>query len=442
MPNTNKCSDINTNSNLKNCYTCLDSSYQCYWSDDKKKCSSFQDEPSFYNKLNVDKYDASKCTKPDIPLTNINDECSANADCNEGSGGKCFYNYDYESPIKKCFYPCTKDTDCSEAGEKCIGRNGIPTSQKYCGVLDPSDDNNVNRRCSVDANCNSDETCRPGFNGVKLCALKTPQPGYSTEGTNFGSSSTPASGYSSQIAQNQETADQLFNDIQSLQSIEQDLFNSLDDQSLNNEKRSDIINKINSISEMRLKLYDTLSDVNGYFTTLNSDSTNSMSDQSSAIKIVEEQLNKSKQSLMDSENDKNNKIRMIQINSYYSQRYAEHSDLMIITIGTLIPVILVTFLYNNSLLPYNVFFVLIVFIGLYGAFLFLNRLASVLARDSINYQEYLWSFNKNTAPVPIVKKNESSNPWGSMNLGTCIGANCCSVDTVWNDKTRVCDSKT
>ena len=442
MPNIHKCSDINTNQNLKNCYTCLDSSYSCYWSDDKKKCSSFQDETSFYNKLTTDKYDATKCNKPDIPLTNINDECSADADCNEGKGGKCFYNYDYENPIKKCYYSCAKDTDCSESNEKCISRNGIPSSQKYCGIPQvEDDDNNVNRTCNLDKDCNSDEMCRSGFNGVKLCALKTPQTSYSSEGSNFGSSTTSSSGYTSQIAQNQQTADQIFNDIQSLQGVEQDLFSSLDDQTLNAEKRTDIINKINSISDMRLNLYETLNDVNGYFTKLNDDSTNSMSDQSSAIKIVEEQLNKSKQSLMDSEKDKNNKMRMIEINSYYSQRYAEHSDLMIITIGTLIPIILITFLYNNSLLPYNVFFILIVFIGLYGAFLFFNRLASIWSRDSINYQEYLWAFNKKAAPGPIVKSDENSDPWGSLNMGVCIGKSCCSADTVWNDKTRVCDAK-
>ena len=192
---------------------------------------------------------------------------------------------------------------------------------------------------------------------------------------------------------------------------------------------------------MRLNLYSTLNDVNGFFGKLNDDSSVSMSDQSSAIKIVEEQLNKSKQSLMDSQKNKNNKIRMIQINSYYSQRYVEHSDLMIITITTLIPIILLSFLYNNSLLPYNVFFVLIVLIGFYGGFLFLNKLSSIWSRDSINYQEYLWSFNKKTAPVPVVKNNELSNPWGSINVGTCIGANCCSEDTVWNDKTSVCDAK-
>ena len=110
MPNN--CSDIN------DCYTCLDknpfttkdvTSYQCYWSDDKKKCSSFQDDTSFYNKLNTDKYDASKCTKPDIPLTSINNECLENTDCNEGKNGKCFYNYDYENPVKKCYYHCDKD---------------------------------------------------------------------------------------------------------------------------------------------------------------------------------------------------------------------------------------------------------------------------------------------------------------------------------------------
>jgi hypothetical protein len=143
---------------------------------------------------------------------------------------------------------------------------------------------------------------------------------------------------------------------------------------------------------------------------------------------------------MDYKTDKNNKIRLIEINSYYSQRYSEHSDLMKITIYTLAPIILLTFLNNNGLLPYNIFVLLIVIIGLYGGFLFVNRLASIWSRDSINYQEYLWSFNKKSAPVPVVTTSENSDPWGlKMSLGTCIGSNCCSSDTVWNETTNTCD---
>jgi hypothetical protein len=455
MPNYHSCSDINTNPNLKNCYTCLDSkkgstfinSVQkngCFWSDTADKCSSFQDDSTYYDKTS-NNYDASKCIAPSVTLTNVKNECSIDTDCKTGVDGKCFF--DSNSDYNKCKYSCNSDTDCTTTGEKCLSNTiGVPTNKKYCSVPDSLDDNNINRICTKNTDCGANESCRPGFNGVKLCASTRPLSSYSSEGANFGAVSgtataTTSPDYNSQIAQNQEIVDQLFNDIQSLQGVEQGLFSSLEDTSLTAEKKSEIIDKINSLSQMRLNLYSTLNDINGYYTTLNNDSSNSMTDQSSAIKVIEEQLNKSKRSLMDFEKDKNNKIRLIEINSYYSQRYAEHSDLMKITIYTLAPIILLTFLYNKGLLPYNIFFVLLVFIGLYGGFLIFNKLASIWSRDSINYQEYLWSFNKTSAPVPVIKNGDNSDPWGSINVGTCIGANCCSSDTVWNTNTHTCDIK-
>ena len=460
MPNNHTCSTINTNTELKNCYTCLDSTNTaegCFWSDDYKSCSAFQGT-TYYNKSS-DNYDASTCVKPELKVTNSNDECSADTDCTDKTGGKCFYNNDYENPVKKCNYSCASDTDCTGTGETCFSRGGI-SSNKYCAVPDKQmDDNNDNRTCSTDTDCTTDEICRTGWSGVKLCASKNVISSYSSEGNNYGfngssdsnSSSTDSSSsyntdstdnYNSQIEQNQKLEEQLLNDIQSLQGVEKDLFSSLDDQTLTDEKKADIMAKINSVSEMRLNLYSTLNDINGYFTTLNTDSSNSMSDQSSAIKIIEDQLNKTKQSLMDYQTDKNNKIRLIEINSYYSQRYSEHSDLMKIAIYTLAPIILLTFLNNNGLLPYNIFVLLIVIIGLFGGFLFVNRLASIWSRDSINYQEYLWSFNKKSAPVPVVTTSENSDPWGlkmPLGFGTCIGSNCCSSDTVWNETTNTCD---
>ena len=243
--------------------------------------------------------------------------------------------------------------------------------------------------------------------------------------------------YDSQLQQNQELIEQLLNDIQNLQDLENSLLSTLETSTITVEEKIVIIEKINSISGMRNNLYESLNKINGYYDSLNSAASSSITDQSSAIKIIEEQLNKTKKSLMDYETDKNNKLRLIKVNSYYSQRYSEHSKIMKILIYTLIPIIFLFIINNKGLLPYNVFIILVIIVSLYGGVLFLNTFVSMWSRDSINYQQYLWSFNRDSAPLPIAN-GSNSDPWTLPNLGTCVGSNCCSSDTYYDSVTNTC----
>ena len=128
---------------------------------------------------------------------------------------------------------------------------------------------------------------------------------------------------------NTNNIEQILNDIQNLQDIEKKLFNSLDDNTLlTTEQQEKIINKINLISEMRLNLYRTLGGLNKIYQNVVINSKNISEQQKQAIHLVESQLNDSKRKLEFLENEKNNKIRLVQINDYYGQKYSEHASLM------------------------------------------------------------------------------------------------------------------
>ena len=58
----------------------------------------------------------------------------------------------------------------------------------------------------------------------------------------------------------------------------------------------------------------------------------------SIIDIVEKELNASKKRLKVLEEEKNNKISLVEINDYYGQQYAEHSELMKTIVIMLIPI--------------------------------------------------------------------------------------------------------
>ena len=237
------------------------------------------------------------------------------------------------------------------------------------------------------------------------------------------------------ISQNNE---QILNDIQSLQEMEQQLFSGLEtNTTLTTAQRRQIIEKINQLSNMRINLYQTLSGVNNFYQNTLSSSVGTLKEQTVVIGIVESELNKSKRRLEVLEKEKNNKIRLVEINSYYSDKYAEHSQLMIILILVLVPIILLTIINRKGYLPDMIYYFLLIIISLIGSVYFWICFTSIIMRDNMNYQEYNWSFNPKN--VTTANAKETTDPWLSFDVpGTCIGEYCCSTGQTWDASLNQC----
>jgi hypothetical protein len=209
----------------------------------------------------------------------------------------------------------------------------------------------------------------------------------------------------------QENNKQILNDIQSLQAIEKSLFATLESNpNLTTAQQEEIINKINDISNMRINFYHTLNDVNSYFQTALTNSQGTLQEQATAIGIVETELNEAKTELSLLEEEKNNKIRLIEINNFYSDKYADHTTLMKYIMFMLIPIIICLILLNKNIISTNVFYGLLIFISSIGGYFILTKLMSIWNRDNMNYQEFNWYFDVSSAPVPVTN-SDASNPW-------------------------------
>ena len=246
---------------------------------------------------------------------------------------------------------------------------------------------------------------------------------------------------------------QILNDIQSLQNLEQEMFSNLEENpNLTTDQQEQIVQKINQISQMRLNLYKTLSSINGTYGNLLNNSNETLKEQTMTISIVEKELNESKKRLEAMEEEKNNKIRLIEINNYYSQQYSTHSKIFQILLWILIPLILIVWLRNKEFIPSWAFaslFFIVVFLGLWNL---LPVLYSMWQRDNMNYQEYYWQFDIANAPEP--SKNATANskdPWLSTtpppsscssnnNDGSsmCQGQQCCDSDSTYDPSKNVC----
>jgi len=244
----------------------------------------------------------------------------------------------------------------------------------------------------------------------------------------------PPSAYFSDISHTDhtDTNENIVSDINSLQDIEKKLFQTLETNTeLTSEEYEDIIQKINSISQMRLKLYETLSNVNSLYKNTVTNSQETLYQQLFAIGIVERQLNDTKEKLNELELAKNNKIRLVKINDYYGDKYSEHTILMKYIIIMLVPIIILSFMFNKGLIPSFLFYILLIIITIIGSIFIVNRLISIWSRDNMNYQEYAWNFNAKNAPG--VSKGDNGDPWlSNSSMGICIGDNCCTDGMVYD----------
>jgi hypothetical protein len=239
------------------------------------------------------------------------------------------------------------------------------------------------------------------------------------------------------VAQSNE---QILNDIQTLQQIEKQLFDSLEaNPQLSSEEQEKIIQKINQISTMRINLYQTLSGVNDFFQNAMNSSIGTLQQQSTAISIIESELNRSKQQLSKLEDSNVNKIRLIEINDYYGERYAEHAELMKIVLYTLVPIIILVALNKTGLVPSTIYLVLLIVISGIGAVFFWKKFASIIMRSNMNYQEYDWGFDPALASATPAAAASTTDPWAaSAGVGTCIGQGCCSDGLTWNSELNQC----
>jgi len=234
----------------------------------------------------------------------------------------------------------------------------------------------------------------------------------------------------------QERNQQVLNNITELQTQEKQLYNSLDDVSLSTEQKQQIINKINEISQMRMNLYAGLKDMYSYYQQNVSASRTTLGQSIVAVDVLENELNEAKIRMNLIEDQKYNKLRLVEINTYFGKRYNAHSKLMKTIVIICIPVIILAFLANKGILPPNIYKLLIVIILFIGVVLIGLQLIDMFNRDDMNWDEYNWYFDKNNAPYDTTE-GTPSDPWETATV-TCIGSSCCYDGSTYDSVKNIC----
>jgi len=303
-------------------------------------------------------------------------------------------------------------TSCTEPTNKDDCQNA------YINDLGP---NQVNA-CSWDDNTNKCYTT----------SLGPPNPDYAPIPGNNGAD----------IQRMNERSEQTLTDIQGLQVIEKELYANLEKNNgenvLSPDEKTQIINKINEISQMRINLYATLKNNYSFYQKNVSSVRNTLQEQSQAVNIVEQELNESKKKLHLLEDEKYNKLRLVEINTYYGKSYNAQAAIMKIIVAVCIPVLILAILSNNQIIPKIWYGLLASIVIIIGVVLIGYIMLNLYNRSKTNFDEYEWKFNPGDIQPSGTTSSNTSSPWSIASI-TCVGEMCCSDGMYYDTVAEKCE---
>jgi hypothetical protein len=238
---------------------------------------------------------------------------------------------------------------------------------------------------------------------------------------------------------------EIIDSIQKLQDVEQRLFSSLTSgtaSGLSADQQNAMITEINDVAQSRTSLYSALLQ---YYKGQQGGATDvrqNLVDQKTVLGLFENQLNHAKGNYNRLKSQAANKLRMVEINTYYGEKYKAYGGLMKIVLLVCAPVLILAVLSRLGLFPRMLAGALSFVAVAVGGFFIVRSLIDIYARDNMVFNEYNWEFDPTKAGLS--EHVSAGAPTSTFGLKTdvdalgCIDSECCTDGSTWDKKTGRC----
>jgi hypothetical protein len=204
-----------------------------------------------------------------------------------------------------------------------------------------------------------------------------------------------------------------------------------------------ITNAINSLSNSRVTMFDAISKASEVLSDGVTNSRSELIQQLTLAGVVEDQLNQSKKTLTDLQNNNDTQLRLVEINTYYGKRYAEQSKLMKLIILLCVPLLILIILKKKGILPELISNYAIGITIAVGGFFIMQATWDIMTRSNMDFDSYDWGYESPGAQAPSKWQYNKEhmfnfdNPLKTLfaNLGLCLGSNCC-ANGMYFDKAK------
>jgi hypothetical protein len=244
---------------------------------------------------------------------------------------------------------------------------------------------------------------------------------------------------------------EIVTNIANLQTTEQTLINELDSYTSKSGGyvATDpiiigLVTKINAIADARIAMFKTISANANILQTGVSQSRVDLVSQMTLLQVVEDQLNAAKEKIQQLNNKNDTQMRLVEINTYYGQRYEAQGGLMQKIIMVCIPLLILFILKKKGILPEMIANYVIGIVIALGTIYILYNVWDIFVRSNMDFNTYDWAYEQPEGQVPSIWEYNKKNMFNfdgilknlMTNLGVCIGEQCCAPGLTY-DNTRM-----
>jgi len=206
------------------------------------------------------------------------------------------------------------------------------------------------------------------------------------------------------------------NDISNIQELEKTLYDKLNIETLSNSDKKLVMGELLQLSTIKGNLYNTMNNLYDTYKNQVGTTTQAVSDQLMSIQIVENELTELSHKMQKLYDDNNSKIRLIEINRYYGEKYDNHSGFMKYLIIFTIFYILLYSLKKYFLIKDNVYSILLFILIFIGIIVLGRYFYRMVFRNNMEYNEYQFPLANVLGTQQSTSSSSGSDPWTNPNL--------------------------
>jgi hypothetical protein len=206
-------------------------------------------------------------------------------------------------------------------------------------------------------------------------------------------------------------------------------------------KQQQILDEIQQLQTLKEDLYNNVSE--NYASTQANvvESRNALVNEVAVGQIVQNELKHANKNLKVLQNQRNDNLRMAEINDYYSEKYLTQTNVMKTIVYFCIPILILGILMKKEIIPKNIALGIIGILAGICIFVIIMQTIDIIQRSNMVFSEYKFTTNPDELANEAGSGNGSQPQTVDMTLN-CAGESCCptgnSYGTIWDASNNQC----
>tara|TARA_B100000214_G_C23920980_1_gene606030 strand:+ start:179 stop:1084 length:906 start_codon:yes stop_codon:yes gene_type:complete len=240
----------------------------------------------------------------------------------------------------------------------------------------------------------------------------------------------------------ENTQKKILKSIDDLKKMEEELYKQLQTSGANEndvQKQQELIGRIENVSAIRKDLLNSLTD--RYIDIQDNviSSRNDLVQQTAMVGIVQDELDKANANIDAISSERNNKMRMVELNTYERERYQSYMEIMKISCLAAVLVVFILILGHKNIIPsQNIVFMAVGVIVAIVGIIVLTRLLDIQKRDNLYFQKYDFPFDPTKLGHPKEGTGSGGNIGVASGTSVCANSDCCSSGQTFNTAIGKC----